>query len=214
MMLRLSTLTVLSLSLLACSTTPRLPAKAHLAMLQQRLKVTTQAQAWTQLAAQPLPAKPQVFEINDTLPVTKVDQNNGYALKFVLPAFQTPYSIVLQGFSNVQTSDGNILMFAPVVYLLDEQHQITRQFSAKDLVRRGAFNLERTIFMNPKNAQERYLVISGDLDGESFDRKVASSNQGAVYVAGAGSISWATGSESKNTIFYSPVGSVLIKVNH
>lgn len=211
MMTRIIGLSLFSVGMVGCANTPIKSAQQQLTELRQHLQQSPSVQSsLSQIAAQPLPTKKKIFHINEKLPVYRFEQGAVYVLKLELPTYQAPYQIVLTGTGNI-ARDGNLLMFAPVVYLLDAQHQVVRHISSQDLVRRGTGSLERTVFINPKNAQERYLVIAGELGDVSYDRTVASINNGSTYVAGVGGVSWSTGTESTNKVFYAPIGTVSIQ---
>ncbi len=161
------------------------------------------------LAFEPLPSKKTNIEFDSSLPVYRLEQHNTYGKGFKLPVFSQPYRIVIKG-SGRGFADGNIAMFAPVVYTLDAQYQVLRVFKADDLVRRGATTLERTVFINPSNRAEQYLLIFGETGDLSFESSTASITT-AMVPAGPVIVPWHSASQKTSRIYYSPTGRVEIE---
>lgn len=156
-----------------------------------------------------LPSKKTNIEFNNSLPVYRLDQHNTYVKGFQLPAFIQPYRIIIKG-SGRGFADGNVAMFAPVIYTLDAHYQVLRVFKADDLVRRGATTLERTVFINPSNRAEQYLLIFGETGDLSFESSTASITT-AIVPAGPVIVPWHSASQNTSRIYYAPTGRVEIE---
>jgi Maltose operon periplasmic protein precursor (MalM) len=89
------------------------------------------------------------------------------AVRLVLPSFEEPYALRIAA-----PLDRTVIL--PRVTFLDEQFRVTRSFGAEALKRRGT-ELSFEVFINPADANERYVVLYADPAhiGESDQRTVS-----------------------------------------
>jgi hypothetical protein len=116
--------------------------------------------AYQQLSRLPLPAgsTPSSFDVDRERQTFRFGEDKAFVLMFELPAYRAPYAIRLSSLPLGCKLDA--ALFVPEVLMLDARYQVTRTFDDKTLRHRGA-GLERTIFINPDNATERYMLIHG-----------------------------------------------------
>ncbi|KAF0814515.1 hypothetical protein IGB42_00569 [Andreprevotia sp. IGB-42] len=106
-----------------------------------------------------LPLKLERAVIDSTSPSYIFENGEKAFFKlYKLPQFVTAYSVTILAQREGSMADASLFM--PVVLTLDEQFRTRRSFDEKSLRNRGS-GLERTIFINPTNADERYLIIRG-----------------------------------------------------
>ncbi len=99
---------------------------------------------------------------------------------------------------------------APRVTLLDENFQPTRHFDESTLRQRGSV-LERTVFINPSDRAERYLVFYGSAVASNRDETVGVTGVTPIF-AGPVMFMMPTGSEIKRSVHYSPTGKYFLHV--
>lgn len=156
----------------------------------------------------PLPLEPQEFQINALSTVMELDDAKSYVVVYQLPSYTKPYSI---RFASV--AEGTQLfmsLFVPRFALYDQDFNLTRRFQESDLRNRG-FNLERTIFINPSNAGERYVAIYSASLATPIKRSLPVILTGGTMV-GAAYVNFTTGHDSSVTLLPSPMGKMEIEV--
>lgn len=210
---RLGWTAALTMSLSACVATLQ-PGQVLVQQAQQALKSQTGCcQSLQQAKTAKLPVEPTTVAINtesDALEFTAADgqSHKAFIAMFELPAFEKTYAIQIQSNPTGAMADRAILL--PVVRLYDAAMQPTRVLHQHDLRNRGE-GVERTVFINPPNANERYLVIHG----APIDAKLSrtwSEVQVTTVMIGMAAIPIATGSDTKSTVRSSPVGSIRLSL--
>ena len=145
----------------------------------------------------PLPTKQRV-EVDKMRQAFTFDGGKSFFVMYRLPDFIQPYSIVLNSQPGGNVSNTSI--FLPRVTLLDAKFVQTRHFSETGLRSRGSV-FERTIFINPADAGERYMVIYGADLATPVDRvlSIVTTTTSPMFV-------WSSGADVKATLHPSPVG--------
>lgn len=111
---------------------------------------------------------PSELLVDATAQVFDFGGNKAYFVLMELPPYQKPYSIEIR--SKVESLPGGTTAFVPRVAMYDAAFELTRFFDVNSL-RQRAQTLERTVFINPSNAGERYLAIYGSDPSASIDRR-------------------------------------------
>jgi hypothetical protein len=149
-----------------------------------------------------LPAAQADIPIDEHSQVYRFDDAKAYFVLLELPAFARQYSIDITSVaSSAGMQDQSVLV--PRVALFDAVFTRTRLFDEKDLRRRGS-NLERTVFINTADAQERYLAIYGT-ELPTIERSVANVTNTPV-VAGTVAFTLVSGQDTKLSVRSSPTG--------
>lgn len=162
------------------------------------------------MLVQPLPPKPTSFVIDKNSQAFAFDDGKAYFAGFELPAYEgKSYSIVFTSLSQGLMNDEAI--FLPKILLLDADYRITRRYDERDLRSRGSSRLERTIFINPANAGERYVVVYGAPIDATFERTVQQITSQPIF-AGPVVFNWQNGVDVKKTLTSSPVGEFEVEV--
>lgn len=154
----------------------------------------------------PLPMKPTDLELGVNSQAFVFNDGKAFFEMFKLPPYTAPYSILIGSKSTGTTED--MAVMAPRISLLDENFMPTRHFDESTLRQRGNV-FERTIFINPDNNTERYLVLYGSPVDVSRESTVNLTGVTPVFV-GTGMFMMQTGSEVKSSLHYSPTGSYFI----
>jgi len=155
-----------------------------------------------------LPVESETLVIDGTRQAIDLGSGKTFFALYELPQFASTYSIVVTSIPTGPLSDMALLV--PRVALYDSSFVVTRQFDEKTLRNRGN-QLERTIFINPQNAAERYLVISA-ADLSSSIETPYSMVTSTPIVAGPVVFNLVSGQDGKTTLRASPVGQILIEV--
>lgn len=156
----------------------------------------------------PLPLKNTPFVIDKSRQAFAFEGGKAFLVSFELPAFNQVYSITLASMPNGAMHDEAI--FVPKVLMLDGEHRVTRRYDERELRTRGT-RLERTVFINPSNSAERYMVVYGaplTADFKMTVQEITTQTVSTVY----GSFNWADGRDVKKTIRSSPVGRIEVSV--
>jgi Maltose operon periplasmic protein precursor (MalM) len=149
----------------------------------------------------PLPAAQTEVPVDERSQVYGFDDAKAYFVLLELPAFARQYSIDITSVASGSMQDQSVLV--PRVALFDAGFKRTRLFDEKDLRRRGS-NLERTVFINSADGQERYLAIYG-AELPTLERSVANVTSTPV-VAGTGVFNFVSGQDAKLSVRSSPTG--------
>lgn len=164
-----------------------------------------------QLPRKPLPLKPTVLAFGEEhADVFTLDGQKSYVAVLELPAFQRTYSVTVT--SNPQGSALDTWVFTPRITMLDEHFKTTRTFTEESLRSRGSA-LERTVFFNPGNSRDRYLVIHGGALKAAYQRDVQVISTQQLSNGMGGFVNWSSGADAKGMVRPSPVGKVEVTVD-
>lgn len=155
-----------------------------------------------------LPLQPQQVEIDAKAQAFDFGGNKAFFVLYELPAYAKPYSILLTSLAGGQ--QGDVALLVPRVALYDADFKVTRFFDEKTLRNRGD-NLERTVFVNPSNAQERYIAVYGSDLSASIERAYSMVTVTPV-AAGPVMFNLYGGRDGKSVLRSSPVGKLQIEV--
>lgn len=197
--------TLAAIALTGCQT-----SGSHIAS-QSREKLTAAPICCKTIAEakiRPLPAKQTDFELSANSQAFYFDVGKAFFDIFELPKYSAPYSILIGSRAAGSIQDMSIM--APWVTLLDENFQPTRSFDESTLRPRGN-TLERTIFINPGNRNERYMVIFGS-PIESIHNSTVGITGSTSFYAGGAMFSIPTGADVNSKQEHSPTGSYFLDV--
>jgi hypothetical protein len=150
-----------------------------------------------------------VVVIDRTRQVFDFGTHKAYFVLYVLPPFRQAYSVEFSSESQGPHTDATL--FIPRVMLLDSEFKPTRSFDDKGLRHRGS-QVERTIFINEKDAAERYVVVYGSDLATTIERTYAMITATPVF-AGPVMFNMVSGSDQKGIVRSSPVGALRLQVN-
>jgi len=195
------------IGLTACSTlTPQqLASKAEADMAAR----TPCCKDWRSAPVRPLPLEPTKFKMNETADVFLQDGERVYGVLLQLPAFASTYGITLS--SKTQGTQSEQMVFAPRVKMMNERFEVTRSFDESDLRTRGG-NPERTVYVNPPNANERFMLIHGSGLKSSYTKQVPIQTTQTIST-GYGVMYWNSGADIHATIRSSPYGEIEIQTD-
>jgi len=162
-----------------------------------------------QAARKPLPLTRTELSIDTTAPVFQFSSGKAFFHLYELPAWRGPYAIEVV--TRARGAGNDIALFIPRLGLYDADFKPTRAFDEKTLRNRGSNDLERTVFMNPGNAAERYLAIHGSELSASIERPYSTVTYTPI-VAGPVVFNMVGGSDGKLVLHSSPVGSLSLEV--
>lgn len=157
----------------------------------------------------PLPLVKTLIEVDGKSQAFRFDDNKAFFKLFVLQEFSRPYSIVLSSLASGNLTDMTVLV--PRVMLFNADFVKTRQYEDKTLRSRGS-NLERTVFINPANSQERYLAVYGSDLASSFEAAFSQVTTQSWSGVGGAYYMTTTGTDGKSVIRASPVGQLQIEI--
>jgi hypothetical protein len=159
----------------------------------------------------PLPpaAQPLALALDKASPAWNFGGVKAYFVLFELPAYGQPYSFTIT--SQPSAGIGDLALLIPRVALYDAQWQPTRYFEEKTLRNRGN-QLERTVFVNPGNASERYVAIFGSDLSASIERSYQMVTSTPVF-AGPVMFNMVSGHDGKSVLRSSPVGNLTLQVH-
>ncbi len=128
---------------------------------------------------------------------------------YELPVFSKPYSLSVSSLPRgVQT---DMALFIPRVAMYDSEFKPARYFDEKTLRNRGD-SLERTIFMNSQNSQERYIAIFGSDMSASIERAYSAVTVTPI-VAGPFVFNMYSGHDGKSVLQSSATGVLQFEVH-
>jgi hypothetical protein len=148
-----------------------------------------------------LDVKSQVFEF---------PEGRSHFAVIELPPFVRPYQITLTSIA-FGGRDHYVGLFVPVVDVYDASWTKTRSFLPEDLKSRGS-NLERTIFINPANSDDRYIVVRSSVMEGSFERADALITASRVSAGRYTFSNVVSGTEARTTVRVSRIGSIGVEV--
>ncbi len=138
------------------------------------------------------------------------DGQKSFFVMLALPKYDRPYRIVISSFSSGNAT--NAALFLPRISLHGADRKATREFDDKSLRSRGS-SLERTIFINPENSAEQYLLIRASELSAKIEQNISIVTTSAVYVAPGVYVNISSGADSKVLVQSSPVGRLAIEVH-
>jgi len=194
-------------ALMGCATVPnaaKLVADGREALQQAPLCCVSLQQA----RMQPLPLGEAKLVIDTQAQAFDFGGNKAFFLLYELPAYVTPYSVALSSKSQGSLQDS--ALFIPRVAVFDANYKLTRYFDEKTLRNRGN-DLERTVFFNPGDAQERYLAIYGSDLSASVERAYSMMTVQTV-MAGPVMFNVYNGHDGKSLLRSSPTGQLQLNV--
>jgi len=203
--MRIALVTVLAGALAGCATTGReFLAESSKALNEAPLCCTGLATA----QRTPLPLQPTEVVVDRTMQAFNFGGNKAFFVFYELPRFERPYSIVVSSIAAGTADD--VALFVPRMATYGADFKPVRFFDEKTLRNRGN-NLERTVFVNPTDAKERYLAIYGSDLSASVDRAYSMVTVTPVFV-GPVMFNMYGGQDAKSTLRSSPAGKLKIEV--
>ena len=157
----------------------------------------------------PLPLVKSLVEVDGRSQAFRFDDNKAFFKLFALPEFSRPYSIVLSSLASGNPTDMTVLV--PRIVMFNANFVKTRQFEDKTLRNRGA-NLERTVFINSVDSQERYLAVYGFDLSATFEAAYSQVTTQSWTGAGGAYFMTSTGTDGKSVTRVSPVGQLQIEI--
>lgn len=159
---------------------------------------------------QPLPikAEPTPVKIDKTAPAFDFGGNKAFFVLYELPAWERAYEVVLVSQAAGPLNDA--ALFIPRIAMYDADFKVTRYFDEKSLRNRGN-NLERSVFVNPGDARERYMAVYGSDLSASIERAYSMQTVTPI-VTPFGTWNYASGVDAKSTLRASPVGELELTV--
>ncbi|MCG2655027.1 MAG: hypothetical protein L6414_06135 [Hydrogenophaga sp.] len=112
---------------------------------------------------QALPPEPQAFELDDQSPTHDFGQGPQPYVLIELPPYREPYEVRLwsepkaKGYQSVDQHT----RIVPRIFTLKSDFSVARSYSGSQLRDRNG-SPEKTVFMNPKNQDERFILVYGD----------------------------------------------------
>jgi len=155
-----------------------------------------------------LPLAPVQVEIDAHAQAHDFGGNKAFFVMYELPPYTQPYSIKLtsrpKGFAD------DVAILVPRIAIFDAKFQPTRYFDEKTLRNRGN-DLERTVFINPTDAGERYLAIHGSNLSASIERAYSMVTVTPI-MAGPVMFNMYGGQDGKSVLRSAPTGTVQLEV--
>ena len=157
---------------------------------------------------QVLPLEKSTLTIDHTQQAFDFGTGKTFFVLYELPVFERTYSVSINSVPGGPLTD--MALFVPVVALYDAAFVRTRFFDEKTLRNRGN-TLERTIFINPRDAGDKYLLVSGSSLSSSIETSYSTVTYTPV-VAGPLMFNMAGGQDGKTQLRTSPTGQLEIEV--
>ena len=158
----------------------------------------------------PLPReeKPVDVEIGTSSQAFDFGGNKAFFVLYELPKFTETYAMVVTSFTAGSMQDS--AMFIPRMATYDAGFRLVRYFDEKTLRNRST-NLERTVFFNPQDKDERYLAIYGSDLSASIERAYSMMTVTPVF-AGGFMFNVHGGVDGKTTVRSAPTGKLKLEV--
>ncbi len=164
---------------------------------------------WREAHVRPLPLEATKFQMDEKADVFLQDGAKAYGVPLQLPVFAKTYGIAIS--SKTQVLQTERMVFSPRVKFMNERFEVTRSFDEKDLRIRGG-NPERTVYINPGNANERFMLIHGSSMKGSYTKQMPVQTVTPVYT-GYGVMNWTDGADVEVTVHGSPYGEIEVSVD-
>lgn len=194
---------LLSFAMLLCMTV--LPALAvGPAAADIRLDISPSAPRQT------LPAKQQGFDIDEKMPTHDFGHGPQPYLLIELPPFQAPYEVRVR--NEIKETEASSLKrltrLVPHVQTLRSDFALARNYPSTKLRERNG-SQELTVFVNPQNQDERFILVYGDL--KTHTTELLRSESKMVFV---GTGFFMDGADNRQVIHPFDKGSVLVEVKN
>jgi hypothetical protein len=157
---------------------------------------------------QPLPLEPRDVPVDSSSQAFSFNGAKSFFVLYELPAFRTTYSITITSVAKGSLQDAELLI--PRVATFNGEFLQMRYFDEKTLRNRGN-DLERTVFINPEDAKERYVAVFGSDLSSSVERAYSTETATTVMV-GRAPVNFFSGQDGKTTVRSSPTGKLHIEV--
>lgn len=171
-----------------------------------------------------LPAAQADIAMDATRPVMEFNGSKSYFVLYRLPAYAAPYSVIVTSLARDMSASYAGLgglgtaatirergVLVPRVMMLDAGFEATRVFDDQSLRARGD-NLELTIFVNPDNGDERFLLIHGANRARSSESTYATVTAMPIYSGGvAGTFIY--GQEARSRLHDAPTGTIQLRID-
>lgn len=155
-----------------------------------------------------MPLEKTTVTIDKTAQAFEFGGTKSFFILYELPRYLKPYSILITSLPSGFQSDA--ALFIPRVAIYDEHFKPSRYFDEKSLRNRGN-TLERTIFINPQNSNEKFLAIFGSDISASIER--AHSEVTATPILIGPAVFHVYGGVDKKSILHSaPIGRLDVEV--
>jgi hypothetical protein len=155
-----------------------------------------------------LPLEKTTVVVDKTAQAFDFGGNKAFFRLYELPAFAKTYSVVITSEPDGTLAD--LALFLPRVTFYDAQFQPTRHFDEKTLRNRGN-SAERTVFINPQNASEKFVAVYGSDLSASIERAYSMVTVTPV-MAGPYMFNMYGGQDGKSTIRSAPTGRFELEV--
>ncbi|PKO29822.1 MAG: hypothetical protein CVU36_10920 [Betaproteobacteria bacterium HGW-Betaproteobacteria-9] len=116
---------------------------------------------------QTLPLEPQAFELDDQSPTHDFGQGPQPYVLVELPPYQEPYEVRVwnEPKANGARSADQHTRIVPRIFTLKADFSVARSYSGSQLRDRNG-SQEKTVFMNPPNQEERFILVFGDKNAQ------------------------------------------------
>ncbi len=119
-----------------------------------------------ELIKTPMPSKKTEFLLDEKAPLFDFGQGPQTYLLIELPAFSTTYSITISDIpQNGFFRQTSYTQLALRIQTLDAEYSKKREYVYSDMKKRG-LGYEKTVFINPQNSIEKYILVRGVLDAK------------------------------------------------
>jgi hypothetical protein len=159
---------------------------------------------------QTLPAEQQSFEVDEKMPTHDFGHGRQPYLLIELPPFQAPYEVRLRNEVREMeaTSSKQLTRLVPHVQTLRSDFALARNYPSTKLRERNG-SQELTVFVNPQNRDERFLLVFGDMKARATE--LLRSESKTVFV---GTGFFLDGADNRQVIHPFEKGSVLVEVKN
>jgi hypothetical protein len=155
----------------------------------------------------PLPKEPADVVVDTSAQAFDFGGNKAFFVLYELPPFKETYSVLVTSFATGTMQDS--ALFIPRVATFDAGFRLVRYFDEKTLRNRGN-DLERTVFFNPQDRNERYLAIYGSDLSASIERAYSMMTVTPITV-GVATFNVYGGQDGKSTLRSAPTGKLKIE---
>lgn len=159
---------------------------------------------------QTLPAKQQGFEVDEKMPTHDFGHGPQPYLLIELPPFQAPYEVRLRNeIREVEAaSSKRLTRLVPHVQTLTADFALARNYPSTKLRERNG-SQELTVFVNPQNRDERFILVYGDMGARATE--LLRSESKTVFV---GTGFFLDGADNRQVIHPFDTGSVQVEVKN
>lgn len=155
-----------------------------------------------------LPLEAGTVVLDKTAQAFAFGDSKAFFVLYELPEYTKPYSIIIRSAGAGTLDDTSLLI--PRVAFYDQAWKPARYFDEKTLRNRGN-GLERTVFINPANAGERYMAIFGSDLSASIERAYSMVTVTPVAI-GPVIVNVYDGADGTSTLRSSPTGTLGLEI--